>query len=975
MRKLLVIAIVLVAVSALPLSAVTLKGKVVDNKGKPVAGARVILSVDFATDRSFRADETGEFVLFTGRNLDGTVFGYTSKVIGSDGKPAPRATMIAPDGPNQPPSVSVTNAVGTFIYDVPEESKNVYRVLDAAGAPMPHAKVWLSSMKSTRKSEMVMDDKGEYSLKKGQEPVTRQKKQVFVRVVAAGYTYATEYFTATDKQIMVRLQPDRPLKARVVGEDGSPLQGAKVTLLYASAGDEFGRAFSFGPESDRSPVAVTTGKDGAFTLCHLPGGRNARSAQVTLRLDGRGRSRIERIYRVEGLAKSGKIVLPRECIVQGTLYPPGKVGALPERLLLRMTLKENGALDQPSYHDADIGKDGKFRFDKLPPGKALIILWAYRTRPLNWVMPAVQNLVISPSEVKNLELVGTTGALISGVVRDKTTGNPIPRAFLNVQHPGNPQGENALTDKDGKFTIRVAPGKVSMYVESIFNGDKPVRYEENDRSVVTVEVADGQDKSGVDLSVGPPKKPESEQRESGQESEIGRIPDDFELRQGAYDLTWNPGYDISDFPGFGVEPKSPEAKKLARKAPSFVSSKPMYLAFRIDSAKDDGLLLMALDESQGARTGYDVAYVDLNRNFDLTDDEPLKYDPDEGMTPWFKLPSRQGSTEGEHTNNPVHLRLSGPSSGAKNISANDFYLDRKGAWTGYVDTNKGKVQFALVDGNANGIYGEQTNLEDWTDCDSASLGDVVFADTTGFGKAVVKDNSPHEIILCETTRLANRLYTIRANTIGNKVAIGPYEGATGQFTVTCGSVQGLNGAIEEQILAGKAGMFDFSDRGDKPVTVPAGKYNLTQFIVKLEAKKPNSCRIIVALRPGTFIEPGKLTAATISGKLSSAISPSRQTLTLKANSSESVEWVTMIGENATLTSPGDQPRARFFGAKGKLVATAKVDYNGCCGSCVIHVPSLKPGPYTMQLTANTMSPLGVVSAKRSVTVVAASSKY
>lgn len=52
--------------------------------------------------------------------------------------------------------------------------------------------------------------------------------------------------------------------------------------------------------------------------------------------------------------------------------------------------------------------------------------------------------------------------------------------------------------------IRVAAGKVKVYVHFFFLNGKAVRYSDKDRPVIPVEVADGESKSDLDFSVSPP---------------------------------------------------------------------------------------------------------------------------------------------------------------------------------------------------------------------------------------------------------------------------------------------------------------------------------------------------------------------------------------------------------------------------------------------------------------------------------------
>jgi hypothetical protein len=496
-RALLVLIILTVVV---PCWALT--GKVVDNKGRPVAKASVGIWTFWTSGKTYHADNYGGFIFSRNISPDGTVYLTSYRILGADGKPVPKATVVLPWS-NDAPIRLVTDRNGGFRFDIPGKWDGVIRVMDSAGAPIPRAKLVRSWMAHSRPDETVTDDKGEYRIE-GWQPDAKNEKECNVNVLADGYAYWSRYVhPERERRVVIKLQPERLFRARIVGDDGAPLGGARVITEDATGKMKNGDEFSFAG-FDMPVVRTISGKDGSFELHHLPNITSAKSALITLTIDAPGRARIERrAYDVAKLAKSGKITLPRACSVQGTVRPPdGK--KLLDDLLLTMKLTEDGPPTYESERSVGIDKEGRFKFDNLPPGEATIVLWTQHRRTIGWSLPAVQPLRITPGEVKNLELAGATGAVISGIVRDKTTGNPIPGAALTVEDPGNPRGNWWVTEKDGTYSIRVAPGKVTVYVDFIWAGDKQVKYDRKEG--ITVEVADGQDKTGQDLSIALPAK-------------------------------------------------------------------------------------------------------------------------------------------------------------------------------------------------------------------------------------------------------------------------------------------------------------------------------------------------------------------------------------------------------------------------------------------------------------------------------------
>lgn len=501
MRRLLAV----LAILAMGASAWGVTGAVVDSKGRPVAGAKLAIWTFWTFDRTFHADSKGEFVYIKSSDWDGTVSVQTYTIVDAGGKPVPKATVTMP-WYNEVPLTFHTNKLGQFDYPFPADTKGKLRILDSKGAPVPHAKA-ISRGRFSDNEATITDENGEFSYPALQKIKKNIKRELRVHATAAGYAYGASYFTQGQPgPLVIKLWPEQVLKAKIVGEDGAPLRGASVCLNDLNGQKAINGFDSAG--YDIMPVPIITAKDGSFSLHHLPSPAVAKSADVRLTIFAAGRCHIERVFDLAELRKSGKIVLPRMCALQGTIKPPVS-GPLPDSLTLVMKLREKYGPSTPSEHYAYADKSGKFKFDKLPPGTAMIRLLAPRRHDLGWVLPAVRDIRIAPGEVKNYSFVGTTGALISGTVRDKATGNPISTAVLNLQDATNPDGETlmsdeTITDKDGNYSARVAAGKASVHLQFYFVNNKTVRYLDKDQPVVSIVASDGENKSGLDLTVSPP---------------------------------------------------------------------------------------------------------------------------------------------------------------------------------------------------------------------------------------------------------------------------------------------------------------------------------------------------------------------------------------------------------------------------------------------------------------------------------------
>jgi len=83
------------------------------------------------------------------------------------------------------------------------------------------------------------------------------------------------------------------------------------------------------------------------------------------------------------------------------------------------------------------------------------------------------------------------GGFVKGKVRDAMTGKGLPGIGIGLQGPSMPMSASGVlarvTDKDGAFSFRVAPGEQSIYV----SGQAPAGYLPPSRDFVTREVNEG----------------------------------------------------------------------------------------------------------------------------------------------------------------------------------------------------------------------------------------------------------------------------------------------------------------------------------------------------------------------------------------------------------------------------------------------------------------------------------------------------
>src|SRR5690606_4916438 len=119
-------------------------------------------------------------------------------------------------------------------------------------------------------------------------------------------------------------------------------------------------------------------------------------------------------------------------------------------------------------------EDGRFRFPALAVGA--LDLW------VNWpegpdpeVLPDwPQHMTLQAGQVNRVEIPVRPATEITGVVRDRSTGEPVPGVWLWINRPGESSGARLKTDADGRFHGRSLPGKARMSL-----GEVPPGYVRN----------------------------------------------------------------------------------------------------------------------------------------------------------------------------------------------------------------------------------------------------------------------------------------------------------------------------------------------------------------------------------------------------------------------------------------------------------------------------------------------------------------
>jgi len=834
------------------------------------------------------------------------------------------------------------------------------RVVDLDGKPIPRARVsvfLLESATSGRLAKTVYADKqGHFSYMPSFSVPGSELwayPAVVFRAVADRYSYNLGRVRAPDRETVITLWPEYKLTGRVIDEAGKPVPGAAVvlTVYYGGADDLIEIAES---ASSAEPIRAVTGKDGYYTIRHLVHPEDVGYLSASLEITAKGRARIEKgFYSPDAAALSAPITLPLEGVIEGTVRLPDG-GFAPEGTRLAAYLPPSTG--RAAFH-ATVGKDGRYRFTSLPPRQVQVslaedvneygFLKARNAQPKPWVLPAAKRVTLSDGAHRTLDLQLITGVLLEGKVVDKSTGKPYAGARVRVSSAGAAIGyDYLLTDSEGRFVDRVAPGHISIGADEYRN------------SGASLDIAEGETTREVTIQV----DSTSEEAIIAQASRK-RVPPGFRMLSGEYDLTWDPTLNcpmeqtiaswIPDTSGTAIKGTDQIKPALG-----------FWGCFKLDGNDNDGKLAVGIGKSKADARDFDLVYIDRNRNFDLSDDEPVK------LNEWVAVQAHQGPKDGDRTANPMMVRVQ--TMGVVGIDiftpgafVRKVTLQCKGGWKGRIKSSAGVVECALVDSDLDGIYD-----------------DDLFVDDNGFGKAVPtrrSDRYNFQMVRLDQplTFWLSKFYSIKTNGIGSKLIIEPYAGPAGTVSVSEVKVNGIRGKVLYARARAENRYTPIETLG-KPIELPAGKCRLlaTVSVFSNGRRCPD-----LALETPIVVNGGADTKVRLVGSLTSSISPDVEELVWEAAGAGQFDWVVKLGGSTEVKSIGHlgrplEPTAKLFDLTGKLVHSTSrftYPYNGDPDLHIgmpygLLVPELSPGKYTLQVTLDTKSGLGVLSSKRSVTI-------
>jgi len=477
----------------------TVRGKVVDRQGKPVAGATVAADT-WREHRSleFRVD-TGTDGRFEWRAAPGDVVLYD---LFKKGYMSRRHVALAPSGADQ----TITLGPELVISG---------RVTDAStGRPVPafHLVQGLVFANNPRVIWMVQDAAeftgGRYTIKHSE-----QYAGYAVRIAATGYkpadsrVFKPEEGSPSFDFVLTRAAASDLLTGIVVRPDGQHVAEAEVALATPEHPLLFELGFQFGHGNGMS--FAKTGPDGRFTF-DAPDGPFLLAAMSD---DGYGESR----------AKSGTLALQAWGKVKGQAFI-GRQPAVNQPISIdrREQRHERNGVNAFYGHNTRTDAQGRFVFDRVIPGAsevARVVVTDFGDGSSQHMGCWEEPVDVEPGATVEVTIGGKGRPVVGRVVLqaapgvhvDWRTNRPAtiekPRVLNPPPNPIGPDPRRnqrfaANFDKDGRFRIEdVPPGhyELTVTIDAPPAQDQPGPAQELGRVKVPVDVPEIDDGMPVDL--------------------------------------------------------------------------------------------------------------------------------------------------------------------------------------------------------------------------------------------------------------------------------------------------------------------------------------------------------------------------------------------------------------------------------------------------------------------------------------------
>jgi beta-lactamase regulating signal transducer with metallopeptidase domain/5-hydroxyisourate hydrolase-like protein (transthyretin family) len=358
------------------------------------------------------------------------------------------------------------------------------RCTDENKRPLSQVRVRLFRIdpnRGTRESvrEVKTDDAGTFRFadvaaptprKSGESPageVVRDRTYYAIAATKRGRASWLREFPASGestRKLTLKMPPAGTLSGRVTDKDGRPIRGAKVFIYGYPVGTPVDDVFS-----------AVTDADGKYAITDL---RIWDADKVKPRKVGNGvfekvsKCFFTVLHPDYGMARPAYHKVPS--VVGVTLQPAAKIeGTIVDRVTgkpaANATVSMQGIHPTNGFQQTRTNDNGQYRLSSVATGRYNI--WADAPGRTCVAIDSLKVVAGKTYSNKNISLI--EGAWLEGRVIDADTGKPLSHAegrqlAVAIYGPSRPRSGAAVTsspvDKNGRFGLRVAPGRNFPYI-------------------------------------------------------------------------------------------------------------------------------------------------------------------------------------------------------------------------------------------------------------------------------------------------------------------------------------------------------------------------------------------------------------------------------------------------------------------------------------------------------------------------------
>jgi len=358
--------------------------------------------------------------------------------------------------------------------------------------PVPNAQVYVYNRDTQARYEGISGKDGTFMVEVPKPDDDSKWGRLIAIAIIPEYSFNWS-FLSKNKTSDIILKMYKPLltSGSVVDSAGNPVVSANISINWL--------VFTNSPTGPTlntaalpsSIATVETDSDGKFVFQCLP-------EELNMKMDvvGSGYAKETRMD-----IKSGNediiFILKPEARIEGrmTFGDTGKP-AKGVRLYASPIYPSNQIDPGNPIEEAITDDNGHYALTNLLAGSYDVVL---DVENKEWTALVKEHIKAEEGEtVKNIDLQLIKGGIVNGRVLDQDTNEPLKNVSVQLNDRARPLGQrmyqSTVTDKDGKFQFRVAPGRANLIIQ-----DSPQGYELADPMWKYYNVAEGQTISDVNI--------------------------------------------------------------------------------------------------------------------------------------------------------------------------------------------------------------------------------------------------------------------------------------------------------------------------------------------------------------------------------------------------------------------------------------------------------------------------------------------